>query len=92
MKRSHVLISKLVQGVAFRAWTRRTAQALQLTGWVRNTPEGRVEAVFEGEDAQVELMERQCTVGPPLARVRHIDVQKEEYRGEFTDFEILYDP
>ena len=90
MKRSHVFITGKVQGVAFRAWIRHTALSLGLTGWVTNLPDGGVEAVFEGEAGQVEVMERRCAEGPPLARVANTIVRPEAYREEFAGFHILY--
>ena len=65
----HVLISGRVQGVGYRAWTAHEAQRLGLSGWVRNTRDGDVEAVFGGPDAVVEAMLAACRSGPPLARV-----------------------
>lgn len=90
MKRVHIIISGRVQGVAFRAATRKSAIALNLTGWVKNLRDGRVEAVFEGEDAQMEVMQRWCEHGPPLARVTGIELSDEEYTGEFREFTVLY--
>jgi acylphosphatase len=90
MKRLHITISGRVQGVAFRASTQGTAAILSLTGWVKNLRDGRVEAVFEGEDSQVEAMRRWCEHGPPLARVSGVDFHEEDYTGEFSDFTILY--
>jgi len=90
MKRIHVIISGRVQGVAFRAATRETAIALNLTGWVKNLQNGRVEAVFEGEEAQVEIMRRWCNQGPPPALVTGVDLHDEDYIGEFGKFTILY--
>jgi acylphosphatase len=91
MRHVHVTAVGRVQGVAFRAWTKKTALSLQLTGWVRNLPNGSVEAVFEGRDEQVELMIRRCAAGPPLADVTVITTREETYRGEFTGFVIRYD-
>ncbi|MDI9570731.1 MAG: acylphosphatase [Pseudomonadota bacterium] len=91
MKRRHVIAVGRVQGVAFRAWTRKTALSLHLTGWVRNLPDGSVEAVFEGPDEEVELMVRRCAVGPLLAKVTDLAVREEAYRGEFVDFVIRHD-
>jgi acylphosphatase len=91
MKRIHIIIAGRVQGVAFRASTQETATILKLTGWVKNLRDGRVEAVFEGEDSQVEVMHRWCEHGPPLARVSGVDVHEEGYTGEFGKFVILYD-
>jgi acylphosphatase len=86
----HVIISGRVQGVLFRAYTRETAAALTLTGWVRNLHDGSVEATFEGEDKNVESMLTWCRKGPPHAVVKHIDATEEPYTGEFRDFRITY--
>jgi len=80
--RAHVWIAGRVQGVAFRAYTVDEASAKGVAGWVRNTPDGRVEAVFEGERAVVEAMIAWCRKGPPAARVSSVEVIWEEPRGE----------
>ncbi|HAJ27335.1 MAG TPA: acylphosphatase [Syntrophus sp. (in: bacteria)] len=90
MKRIHVTITGRVQGVAFRAATREAAIALNLTGWVKNLRDGRVEAIFEGEDDQMELIQHWCKHGPPLARVTGVDLSEEDYTGEFREFTVLY--
>ena len=90
MKRIHVYISGRVQGVFFRAETQRTAVNLKLTGWVRNMEDGRVEALFEGEDADVDKMLIWCHTGPPHARVNHVGVIEESYTGNLRDFKIIY--
>jgi len=90
MKRMHVIISGRVQGVLFRARTRETASALKLTGWVRNLHDGSVEAVFEGEDKNLESMLDWCRHGPPHAIVNNVDAAEEPYTGEFRDFRITY--
>jgi acylphosphatase len=90
MKRMHVIVSGRVQGVFFRAFTQDAAQALKLTGWVRNLYDGRVEAVFEGEDTNVQLMLEWCKQGPSHAIVKHVDASEEPYAGEFRDFRITY--
>ena len=90
MKRVHVIISGRVQGVFFRAETQRTAMDFNLTGWVKNTADGRVEAVFEGEDENVDKMLAWCRVGPPHARVEDVTVKVEPYTGEFRNFSIKY--
>src|SRR5660398_259520 len=64
MKRMHVIISGRVQGVFFRAATRRAAADFNLTGWVRNMDNGRVEAVLEGEDVEVDKMIAWCKARP----------------------------
>lgn len=80
--RAHVMVAGRVQGVFFRASTRDMARAFGLRGWVRNLPDGGVEAVFEGEREQVEVAVAWCRTGPPAARVGHCDVIWEEPRGE----------
>ncbi len=90
MKRVHVYIRGRVQGVFFRAETQRAANGFNLTGWVRNMVDGRVEAVFEGEDENVNKMLDWCHIGPPAARVKEVLIEEETYIGEFTDFTIKY--
>jgi len=86
--RAHVFVSGRVQGVFFRVETRSEAMKRNVTGWVRNTSECRVEAIFEGEKADVEQLIDFCRRGPPGARVTEIDVQWEEYTGAFKAFKI----
>ncbi len=90
MKRVHVYISGRVQGVFFRAETQRAAMKFNLTGWVRNMADGRVEAVFEGEDENVDKMLNWCHIGPPRSRVENVTPKEEPYIGEFRDFSIKY--
>jgi acylphosphatase len=79
--RRRVVVHGLVQGVSFRDSTRRRALARRVTGFVRNLPDGSVEAVFEGpEDAVRELVDF-CRTGPPGARVDRVDVHAEPPRG-----------
>jgi acylphosphatase len=89
-KRAHLLISGRVQGVFYRTNTKDQAERLGLFGWVRNLPDGRVEAVFEGEKSAIEEMIGWCHKGPPGAKVTDVRVKWEEYRGEFDDFRIRY--
>jgi len=88
--RAHVYVSGRVQGVFFRANTQRVATQNNVTGWVRNLPDGRVEAVFEGEMKDVEKVIEWCHRGPPAARVDKVEVIWEDYKGEFSGFEIRY--
>ncbi len=90
MKRAHVKIYGRVQGVWFRASTKEMADKLGIKGWVRNMPDGTVEAVFEGDDKSVEKIIEWCHRGPPLARVDRVEVEYEEPQGE-TGFRIRYD-
>lgn len=75
--RVHVYVTGKVQGVWFRASTQQKAQQLGITGWVRNTQEGTVEAVFEGEKHIVKEMIAWCQKGPPLAKVCQVDIKEE---------------
>jgi len=86
--RARLLISGRVQGVAFRWETLQAAQRCQVTGWVRNLPDGRVEAVAEGPRQQVIDWIDWCRKGPAIARVDNLDIQWEEFREAFTAFEI----
>jgi acylphosphatase len=86
--RAHVLVSGRVQGVGYRASTWDTAILLKLNGWVKNLRDGRVEAVFEGTDDQVEEMIRWCHKGPPTAVVREVQVEYESPEG-LRGFQVL---
>lgn len=88
--RAHVFVSGRVQGVFFRYETYRLASRLGVTGWVRNLPDGRVEAVFEGEKEKVDKMIDFCRRGPSAAIVTDIKVIWEKPRNEFEDFKIKY--
>ncbi len=89
-KMARVLISGRVQGVAFRANTQRMARQLGLSGWVRNLPDGQVEALFEGDEEAVERAVDWCRVGPPAAHVTQVKVEYGPYSGRYTDFSITY--
>jgi acylphosphatase len=88
--RCHILVSGRVQGVFFRQNTLEKAKALGLKGWVRNTKDGKVEAVFEGEKEKIERILEWMKKGPPLARVDGLEIEWENFKGEFDDFEIRY--
>jgi acylphosphatase len=88
--RAHLFISGMVQGVFFRSETRHEAKKLNVKGWVRNLPDGKVEAVFEGEQENVKELIEFCRRGPPGARVTDIDIIWENYTGEFRNFEVRY--
>lgn len=87
--RAHAVFEGLVQGVFFRANTQRCAEGLGLTGWVRNLPDGRVEAVFEGEEAKVRQAIEWCATKQPHAQVRSKEVELSEFKGEFEMFSIV---
>jgi len=91
MVRAYLRIYGLVQGVFFRATMRDVARRLGVAGWVRNMPDGSVEAVVEGPREAVEEVIRWAHRGPPAARVERVEVVWEPYRGEYRDFTIRYD-
>jgi len=86
--RVHVYISGRVQGVGYRYSTLDQAQKLGIAGWVKNTYDRKVEAVFEGDENIVEQMLLWCKSGPPMSFVTDIEVQKGQYTGEFDSFKI----
>lgn len=88
--RIHIFISGKVQGVFFRENTRKKALELNVFGFVRNLRDGRVEAVIEGEKDKVEKLIEWMREGPGLARVDNIEINPENYRGEFKNFEIRF--
>ncbi len=86
LARVYVVVSGLVQGVAFRAYTVDEARGLRLAGWVRNLPDGRVEAEAEGERSALEALVAFCRRGPPAARVEGVEVTWSAYRGDLGPF------
>jgi acylphosphatase len=88
--RARLLISGRVQGVAFRWETLQAAERYGVNGWVRNLPDGRVEAVVEGPRQQVTDLIDWCRKGPPVARVDSLDIQWEDFKGEFREFKITH--
>ena len=87
--RAHVIVTGYVQGVFFRHTTAQRARARSLTGWVRNMPDGRVEAVLEGEESDVRDMVDWCRSGPPHATVESVDVEWQPSLSDFSGFRIL---
>jgi len=79
----------LVQGVFFRANTRRCALERGLTGWVRNTADGRVEAVFEGEESEVMAAIDWCSKKQPYAKVGRTKIEQTGPTDEFVTFVII---
>jgi acylphosphatase len=84
----YVLISGKVQGVGFRYFTRQTADQMNVYGYVRNLPNGKVEAVLEGSEADVSKVLEKLRVGPQSAEVTDAKTEKREFTGEYKDFEI----
>ncbi len=89
-KRVHLFISGRVQGVFFRLFTKEKADLYGITGWVKNLPDGRVEAVGEGDEEVLKEWIKDLWQGPPLAKVENIEEIWEEAKNEFADFMIRY--
>lgn len=87
-ERAHVYVTGNVQGVFFRDSTRQNAEKLGLTGWVRNTPDGRVEAVFEGPSSEVREMVDWCENGPSHADVEDVEAEYERPEEDLQGFEV----
>jgi acylphosphatase len=85
--RRRVVVHGRVQGVFFRDTARERARAHGVAGWVRNRPDGALEAVFEGSPDDVERLVRFCRTGPPRAAVERVEVSEEEPEG-LSGFEV----
>lgn len=88
MVRVRLLISGRVQGVLFRQSARARALELGVVGWAHNLLDGKVEIVCEGEKERVEQFIEWARKGPVLSKVEHVDASFEEYKEEFSSFEI----
>jgi acylphosphatase len=86
--RARITITGLVQGVFFRREMADLARRLGISGWVRNLPNGKVEALAEGEKGLLDELIRFCHVGPRGAVVRRVEVEWSDYLGEFRGFRI----
>jgi acylphosphatase len=90
LKTIHASIQGKVQGVYFRDYTRREAQKLGLGGWVRNLPDGSVEALISGDDVKVEKMLTWLHKGSPMAIVTSVAATERSSEDTFSDFTIRY--
>ena len=86
----HVVISGRVQGVWFRANTKQKAEQLGVTGWVKNTADGKVEALFEGDKKHIQEMIDWCHQGPPSAQIDHVEITEQSASNGFDGFSIKY--
>ncbi len=87
-RRVHAHVTGVVQGVSYRASTRRQAERLGLTGWVRNRDDGSVELVAEGPTEALARLIEWCRRGPPLAEVTGVQCEWHPATGEFSQFEL----
>ena len=77
IKRIHVRIAGTVQMVSFRYYTKYEADLLGLNGWVKNNPDGKVEAVFEGEEDKIKKITEFCKKGPSSATIEDVKITEE---------------
>ncbi|WP_151704586.1 acylphosphatase [Nitrincola alkalilacustris] len=85
----HAIVTGRVQGVWFRRFTQEQAEANQVTGWVRNRPDGSVEALLCGEEKSVRHVEAWLNKGPELANVAEVVSTLQEWDDQYTAFTIL---
>ena len=84
-----IRVSGRVQGVSYRFWTAQEAGRRDISGWVRNLPDGCVEAVLSGDADQVDAMVEACRTGPTAARVAHVEVEEYESGEKLSGFTIV---
>ena len=89
-QRVHLLISGRVQGVFFRQALKVVAKKNNVSGWVKNLIDKRVEAILEGDIESVNLVVEWASIGPANSHVDNIEVNNEEFKNEFSMFEVLY--
>ena len=89
-KRVHIFVNGRVQGVFFRQATKVIAIKNNVTGWVKNLDDGRVEILIEGDDKCIDSVIAWCDCGPANSRVDDIQINNENYLGSFENFEVRY--
>ncbi len=90
MKRVHLWVSGVVQGVAFRYFACRKARELGVVGWVKNLLNGSLEIMAEGEEWQLKEFIESVRIGPPAATVTEVEIKEEEFKNEFNQFEVRF--
>ena len=90
MRRVHIIIHGIVQGVFFRANAKKVAESLGLKGYARNRADGSVEVVAEGPEGKIKEFIEYCKKGPKAARVDKVEVDIEEAGNEFDGFEVRH--
>ena len=88
--RAHIVVKGRVQGVFYRASAKDEAEKLGISGWVKNRREGNVEILAEGGELVVKELIEWCKKGPPHAKVKEVNVEWDEYKGEFKGFSITW--
>ncbi len=89
-QRVRIFVTGKVQGVFFRQTLKVTAKKNDVFGWVKNLKDGRVEAVLEGEVDNISRLIEWAHGGPANARVEDVEIRNEEFKEEFTKFDVLY--
>ena len=89
-QRVHILVSGKVQGVFFRQALKVVAKKNNVFGWVRNLADKRVEAILEGASQSVNLVIKWVRIGSANSRVDNVEITNEEFKNEFSTFEVLY--
>ena len=87
----HITVKGKVQGVFFRKYTKQKAQELNIAGWVKNTDEGDVEIMAQGNADALEKLMHWCKEGPPKAEVETVEVKDIEPQTDIRGFSIAYD-
>ncbi len=87
--KAHIFVSGFVQGVGYRQFVLRQAQDYNLTGWVTNLPDGRVEILFQGDKNTIQKAIEECRKGPFLSEVEDIAVDWTEDGQDYNDFKII---
>lgn len=90
LKRAKIIVNGLVQGVGFRYYVIRKAQALGLNGYTQNLFTGEVLTVVEGDSSLINELIFLIKIGPSHAQVKNCIVEWEEYKNEFNSFEVKY--
>ena len=90
MKTLHILVSGIVQGVGFRYFVYKTALRLDIKGWVRNLPDGRVEVMAQGRDSALREFVKQLRIGSRFSTVKSVRVEEKLDEPEYDQFDITY--
>ncbi|MCL4353666.1 acylphosphatase [Patescibacteria group bacterium] len=89
MQQAHIFISGFVQGVGFRRFIKKNAENLGIVGWVRNTRDNKVEALFQGSEKNIKTVIMVSGKGPFLAEIKNLEVIREDIKEDFRDFRII---
>ena len=87
MKRAHIIISGIVQGVSYRRFTEENAIKLGLKGYVKNIPNGDVEAIVEGSELSINQLIKKLKEGPPASQVKEVKISWHVHKNEYRSFE-----